>query len=109
MATPSWGSARPASSVMRTSEPRSGIPWRARIADLSSALLPGGRWLLLRTGVPGVDPEEGPSVVVLDLESGERRVLIKGGTSARYLPTGHIAYVVGGFCSLSLSIWSRCE
>jgi serine/threonine-protein kinase len=37
----------------------------------------------------------GARVVVLDLASGARRTLLRGGGRARYLPTGHLVYVVG--------------
>ena len=30
------------------------------------------------------------------LTSGERKTLLEGGSDARYLPTGHIVYAVGG-------------
>ena len=32
------------------------------------------------------------SVVVQSMTTGERRTLFRGGTDARYLPTGHIVY-----------------
>ena len=35
-------------------------------------------------------------IVVLSLETGERRVLIEGGTHARYVPTGHLVYAPEG-------------
>ena len=34
-------------------------------------------------------------IVVQSLETGERRVLIDGGSDARYLPTGHLVYALG--------------
>src|SRR5207244_3162591 len=34
--------------------------------------------------------------VVQSLKSGERKTLISGGTDARYLPTGHLVYVLNG-------------
>ena len=33
-------------------------------------------------------------IVIQSLESGESEVLVKGGVSGRYLPTGHIVYVL---------------
>ena len=30
------------------------------------------------------------------LKSGERKTLVNGGTDARYVPTGHIVYALGG-------------
>ena len=35
-------------------------------------------------------------IAVLSLETGEHRVLIRGGTSPRYIPTGHLVYIVRG-------------
>src|SRR5205823_14960051 len=35
-------------------------------------------------------------IVVQSLQSGERKTLIEGGSDARYLPTGHIVYALGG-------------
>jgi len=57
-------------------------------------VLPGGDWLLFtlaRTSGPNRWNEA--DIVVQSLASGERRVLRSGGSDARYLPTGHLAYV----------------
>jgi serine/threonine-protein kinase len=35
-------------------------------------------------------------IVVQSIRSGERRIVRTGGTDARYLPTGHLVYAVGG-------------
>ncbi len=35
-------------------------------------------------------------IVVHSLETGERKVLIEGGRDARYVPTGHLVYVLDG-------------
>ena len=35
-------------------------------------------------------------IVVYSLETGERKVLIDGGRDARYVPTGHVVYVLDG-------------
>ena len=54
-------------------------------------LLPDGKTVLftLRSG-DGTWNEA--QIVVQSLETGERKVLINGGTDARYLPTGHLVY-----------------
>jgi serine/threonine-protein kinase len=59
--------------------------------------LPGGQHLLftLATG-SGSDRWDRARVVVQSLTSGKRKTLFEGGTDARYLPTGHIVYAVGG-------------
>ena len=57
-------------------------------------VLPGGKALLF-TAMPyswGVSAW----IEVLNLKSGERRVLIEDGTDARYAPTGHIIFVRRG-------------
>jgi len=35
-------------------------------------------------------------IAVLDLRSGTQKVLVRGGSHARYVPTGHLVYRVGG-------------
>ena len=50
-------------------------------------ILPGGKAVLF-TNVRS----EGPEIEVYWLETGKRHVLFKGGTYARYVPTGHIVY-----------------
>ena len=60
-------------------------------------VLPGGQAVLftLATGT-GADRWDRAQVVVQSLRSGERRNLVNGGSDARYLPTGHIVYALGG-------------
>lgn len=62
----------------------------------SPQLLPGGEWLLftLRSNVATTWSES--QIVVQSLTTGERRVLLNGGTDARYIPTGHIVYAQDG-------------
>ena len=38
----------------------------------------------------------GPVVMALSLDTGEQRQLVDGGTSARYVPTGHLVYLQEG-------------
>ena len=55
-------------------------------------LLPDGQSLLftlLKTG----QNWDGASIVVQRLDTGERRVLVEGGTDAHYVPTGHLLFV----------------
>ena len=60
-------------------------------------MLPGGQAVLftLATGTAG-DRWDKAQVVVQLLKSGERKTLVNGGSDARYLPTGHIVYALGG-------------
>ncbi|MEO6212060.1 MAG: protein kinase [Vicinamibacterales bacterium] len=62
-------------------------------------LLPGGGTLLFtivnRTNA-AIDRWTEAQIVVQSLDTGERKTLIEGGSDARYVPTGHIVYAVGG-------------
>jgi hypothetical protein len=60
-------------------------------------LLPGGQHLLF-TLATGTDFSrwDKAQVIVQSLASGERKTLINGGSDARYLPTGHLVYAIGG-------------
>jgi serine/threonine-protein kinase len=58
-------------------------------------LLPGGEWLLFtHTTAAGPNRWNEADLVIQSLVSGERRVLRSGGFDARYLPTGHVTYVL---------------
>ncbi len=56
-------------------------------------LVAGGRAVLftLRTGAPGAAWDDS-AIVVHELATGQRTVLVNGGTDARVLPTGHLVY-----------------
>jgi len=55
-------------------------------------LLPDGDWVLLTVTSAG-DWDSG-QIVAQSLSTGERIVLIEGGSDARYLPTGHLVYAL---------------
>jgi serine/threonine-protein kinase len=61
-------------------------------------MLPGGRTVLftLAKTAFSYDRWDHGKIVVQSLTSGERKVLIDGGSDARYLPTGHLVYALGG-------------
>jgi eukaryotic-like serine/threonine-protein kinase len=61
--------------------------------DLLPHALPASA--LLFTTVPSRDWDKS-NVVLLSLDTGERRVLIPGGTDARYVSTGHVVYMKRG-------------
>ena len=63
---------------------------KAEVAQ-SPQLIEGGRAILftLRTGN---EPWDDATIVVQDLVSGSRSILVKGGTHGRVLPTGHLVY-----------------
>src|SRR5262245_28750905 len=60
-------------------------------------LLPGGDALLFTVASTGnrVDRWDKAQIVIQSLKSGERKVVIEGGSDARYLPTGHLVYALG--------------
>jgi serine/threonine-protein kinase len=55
-------------------------------------ILPGGKSALFTILTTGGTPRIG----LLNLETGEYRVLLEGGSFARYVPTGHLVYVSEG-------------
>jgi Tol biopolymer transport system component len=60
-------------------------------------VLPGGEWLLFTLATAATaDGWEKAQIVVQSLKSSERKMLISGGSDARYLPTGHLVYALGG-------------
>jgi serine/threonine-protein kinase len=60
-------------------------------------VLPDGQHVLftLATGTSS-GRWDNAQIVVQSLASGERKILIEGGSDARYLPTGHLVYALGG-------------
>ena len=62
----------------------------------SPQLLPGGDKILFTvTKTTSQDRWDKANIVVASRKTGERKVLIQGGSAARYVPTGHIVYAVG--------------
>ena len=62
-------------------------------------LLPDGRHLLVTIGTEvgaTVESWDSAKVVVVALDTGKRTVVRDGANGARYLPTGHLLYAVGG-------------
>ncbi len=57
-------------------------------------VLPGEKAVLFTLG-DGTNWDDA-QIVVHSLETGERKVLIEGGRDARYVPTGHLVYVLDG-------------
>jgi eukaryotic-like serine/threonine-protein kinase len=62
---------------------------------ISPELLPGGRAVLF-TIVAETGGPDAPQTAVLDLATGKSTVLLRGGSDARYVPSGHLVYVAGG-------------
>lgn len=63
---------------------------------LAPQVLPGGKYVMftLAKNNGTRDRFDTAQIVVQSLASGERRTLIRNGSDARYLPTGHIVYAV---------------
>ena len=60
-------------------------------------LLPGGQAVLFTiTSEAGVDRWDKARIVVQPLGGGERKMIIEGGSDARYLPSGHLLYALQG-------------
>ena len=57
--------------------------------------LPGGQALLFTITAVGGSLDNA-QIAVLDLQSGTSKVLIRGGSHAHYVPTGHLIYGVSG-------------
>ena len=61
-------------------------------------MLPGARAVLFTLASAGTEPElrwDAAQIVAQPLDAKERKVLIEGGSHARYLSTGHIVFVQG--------------
>jgi serine/threonine-protein kinase len=69
-------------------------PALGEIEHVLPQFLPGARAVLFTIRRPGAPTSE---VAILDLraESPTPKILIRGGSDARYLPTGHLVYVAG--------------
>jgi len=60
------------------------------------SVLPGGEWLLITvTNALGFTRWDEAQIVAVSLKTGERRLLVSGGSDARYVPTGHLVYALG--------------
>ena len=60
-------------------------------------LLPDGETLLFTLATRTAEEKwDNAQVVAQSLKTGDRRVIVDGGSDARYLPTGHLVYAKGG-------------
>jgi serine/threonine-protein kinase len=58
-------------------------------------ILPGGRAVLFTILAVG-QPSDNAQIAVLDLKTGQKKTLIRGGSDARYVDTGHLVYAAAG-------------
>src|SRR5215831_5777447 len=58
-------------------------------------VLPGGRAVLFTIVMQG-QTTDNAQIAVLDLKTGQKKTLIRGGSDARYVDTGHLIYGVAG-------------
>jgi serine/threonine-protein kinase len=78
-------------------KPETVIPAKENEVLQTPQVLPGGDEVLFTVaGTTGDDRWDKAQIVVQSLKTGERRTLINGGSDARYVPTGHIVYALGG-------------
>ena len=69
------------------------IPTEAAERVHGPQMLPGDEWVLFTlTSASGPTRWDEAQIVVQSLESGERKILLEGGSDARYVPTGHLIY-----------------
>ena len=70
------------------------VPEDETIRHIEPYFLPGGEALLMTARLS--DSLSETNIEVLDLRSGERKLVHRGGRSPKYLPTGHVAFVHEG-------------
>ena len=67
---------------------------RGEVDHVWPAFLPGGQAVLFTIiNAGGIDNAE---IAVLDLKTGAQKVLLRGGSAPRYLPSGHLVYGAAG-------------
>ena len=64
-------------------------------AHLWPEVIPGSQAVLF-TIVPTTAGIENAQVAVLDLRTGKQKILVRGGSHARYAPSGHLVYAAAG-------------
>jgi Tol biopolymer transport system component len=60
------------------------------------SFLPSGKAILFTVGMADSYSYDDADIGVLSLETGKKRILIQGGTSPRYAPSGHLIYARAG-------------
>jgi serine/threonine-protein kinase len=78
-------------------KPETVIPAKEDEVLQTPQVLPGGDEVLFSVaGTNGDDRWDKAQIVVQSLKTGVRKTLFTGGSDARYVPTGHIVYALGG-------------
>ncbi len=67
------------------------------ISNRFPELLPDGKSILYTIKFNTITTFDEAAIAVLDTKSGIKKILIRGGTYARYVPTGHLVYARGSF------------
>jgi serine/threonine-protein kinase len=62
---------------------------------LFPSFLPGGKAVLF-TITSSATPLQTAQIAALDLKTGQKKILLRGGSSAVYVETGHLVYAAGG-------------
>ena len=60
------------------------------------SFLPSGKAILFTVGMADSYSYDDADIGVLSLDTGKKRILIRGGTSPRYAPSGHLIYARAG-------------
>ena len=60
------------------------------------SFLPSGKAILFTIGMADTYSYDDAEIGVLSLETGKKKILVQGGTSARYSPSGHLIYARAG-------------
>jgi serine/threonine protein kinase/Tol biopolymer transport system component len=60
------------------------------------SFLPSGKAILFTVGMADSYSYDDADIGVLSLETGKKRILVQGGTSPHYAPSGHLVYARGG-------------
>jgi eukaryotic-like serine/threonine-protein kinase len=63
----------------------------------SPQVLPGSDWVLFTVATAATaEGWDKAQIVVQSMKTAERKTLVSGGSDARYVPTGHLVYALGG-------------
>ena len=60
------------------------------------SFLPGGKAILFTISTEDTESYDNGRIAVLSLETGEKKIILEGGSSPRYAPSGHLVYAHDG-------------